>query len=298
MKIAISLFLATLVWFLVYPLVGGAVYRADLEQNLEKSQVVTRSLTKFRDVIDAGSTTETRTVDVDFVRKLRIAPGFRVIHDPSLNQEAYLTGPPEALDVVKLSRFFREDALEPYFTKPLRLNAPVELRLNLTAHARESLDINWFGDQSRTLKPELITKGPLAIEELTFSSAMPNPEEIEIKVDRLYLDNKQPYADLRALRGRVGELHFSHLLENQSSTNLAVTAARSKFDAMRGRWLYGQGYATVKIQYGDTYVLDQDGKRQPLQPDTIVVDPGTTVEVFAPYHSGFELRDTLVIIER
>jgi len=204
MKLASLLFFSTLVAFFVTDylvfVVPKAVYHAQGAEHPE----VKAYLNDINETVDATDGPPVKKVlSAGYLRRVDIAPGFRVVHDPALGDELIVSGPAAALEFFEMHE--DKDRLSPDFSRPVRLKDLVEIRVNLHKHHSEQMRINLlYAPEGRTeLQPDFVTEGPLKFKLLTFAGVPPHAVRVESKDVVINTTN-----DVSGLEGTAERLEF------------------------------------------------------------------------------------------
>lgn len=161
-------------------------------------------LREISELVDAtNSPVREQQFTVGYLRRVDVRPGFRVIHDPTLEHEVIVKGPEKALVHFRMHK--DEDRLTPDFTRPVRLRELVEVRVNLNAHGGEKMRINLYTvpPERTTLQPDFVTEGPLQFKLLQFAGIPPHPVQIDSRDVVVYTSD-----DTRMLQGSAKRLEF------------------------------------------------------------------------------------------
>ncbi|MEM9527932.1 MAG: hypothetical protein AAGA31_15060, partial [Bacteroidota bacterium] len=148
--------------------------------------------------------------------KVKVKPGFRVIHDLTLGREVIARGPKNAL--AHLSFNNKQGRFSPDFDRPVKLKELVEVRINLEAHGSKILNVSL--DQAlpeRTLlQPDFTTEGPLSFRILKFWDIPQHP--IQIESENVVVDYDPSEDHPEYLQGSANKLEFIYYISRNNDT--------------------------------------------------------------------------------
>jgi hypothetical protein len=146
---------------------------------------VQKVMTDLNTPIDATSSPiEERRFSIGYLMRATVMPGIRLVHDPAMGKEIIAKGPAAALDVLGFEA--KGGRLVPDFTKLVKLNELIEVRVNLEAHGSEHMRITLYRSPTRnTLNSEFTTAGPLTFRFLELHNAGTN--RIDVQVENLLI---------------------------------------------------------------------------------------------------------------
>ena len=160
--------------------------------------------------VDAtGGATADRTERLPHFNAVDVAPGIRLIHDPTLGSSAIIGGP--AGGVAALTTKVTTSRLDLDFEHSVALADHVTVRVNLTAGGRRYLRVSLKnGRQARALPAEFVTDG--ALETTLLRLNQPGPGPVTVVADDLIVSSRD--STLGGLNGRVARLEYLLLRED------------------------------------------------------------------------------------
>lgn len=204
--------------------------RAGSDENIERLRAEREA--ELSRVVDATTgDRETRTLSFGYIDRAVADRGFHLIHDPSLGEEVIVTGPAAALDVVDLGRGTGD--FHPEFTAFVRLDEPVEVRLNLNGHGSDYIrlyDASFEADV--TLQPRFTISEPLEKRVISMGT-LALAEPVTVRAEALVLHADQPLDKVSGTTQRLEILYTADSIPDVTFPNL--TAGRVQRGRTRGR---------------------------------------------------------------
>lgn len=230
MKAAKIIFISACAFLCIWPIVRVASINSEFEQKGELASFVQARKAPFFDTVFVSGPVVEKTGRVGFADRIRTAAGMHLIHDPSLADEYILSGPQSALDHIILGNPF--DLLNFRFDRPMVMDEPVELRVNLNAHHPGiiTLDFNEHGGSKAI--PRFTTLGPIEARVVAIYGCTETDGPIQLKTDFLAQGYNCPDVNYAGDIGRVE----THLAESDNDyTNVAVGTVNISEDWPGGR---------------------------------------------------------------
>lgn len=190
MRTSTLLFFGALLAMFAFDFVFNYLPKVDFEAQGIEHPYVQEVLKDLNNPIDATSSPiEERRFSLGYIMRATVMPGIRLIHDPEMGKEVIAKGPSAALDVLSFKA--KDGRLAPDFTKLVRLNELIEVRVNLEAHGSDHMRIQLhYFNRRTTLNSEFTTAGPLSFQFLELVNI--GDKKIEVNTDNLVLwPNKQ-----------------------------------------------------------------------------------------------------------
>ncbi len=185
MRTSTLLFFGALLAMFAIDYVFNYLPKVDFKAQGAEHPFVQEVLKDLNNPIDATSSPiEERRFALGYIMRANVLPGIRLIHDPAMGKELIVKGPAAALDVLSFKA--KEGRLAPDFTKLVRLNELIEVRVNLEAHGSDHMRIQLNRYPSRkSLNSEFTTTGPLKFRFLELINA--GDKRIEVNTENLVL---------------------------------------------------------------------------------------------------------------
>lgn len=164
---------------------------------------------------------ERRFTNCGYVEKVRVKPGFRIIHDTTLGREVTARGPKNALAHLELNNV--QGRFYPDFDRPVKLKELVEIRINLQAHGADLMYISLEQVQpGRTrFQPDFVTQAPLSFQVLSFGDIPKHPVQIDAQ-DLIVYSSKGD--DPSFLQGQAKRLEFIYTDNNEETAPPQLSA--------------------------------------------------------------------------
>lgn len=308
MKTAFILFGLGILWLLAFPFGRAYINLKDLQKNGAQSALVQEDIKRHKDVVVDNGPDVRRKIRLEYFKKLDIPEGFRLVHDPKMGDEVVLIGPKKIVDII----YFNGTAIGtldrngPRFNKPVRLQKDIEMRINLDRHHVGHPILSFYNASCRDYKPNFTTLGPIKANKLTIDGRIISEKPIQLAVDELMFKDynscatkeKSTAPPATAFQGYATQISSFNLLSGIDMTQLEAERYTIYYHYMRGRKINFNGIPKLEIAYAHKESFDENENKIPLIPDTVIVDPGTTV--IANYTDGEEQTpmEELVVIEQ
>lgn len=299
MKLPILLFSAAILSLLVVPFTIERVASYDLAKNGLASSVVKNYLNFHTDTTTVSQQEVTEFRSVNFFNKIIVGGGIQLINDVALGDKIKLIGPPEALELIRT--FTNESTFYLNFSKPILLDKPVQVHLNLAAHHVGSLNIQ-LGKQTAGFSfQSLVTKKPITGRFVTVGGSTPTTSPVQVDVENLawYADGaaKENQQEPVKLKGKVNK--FETRASSLNSINLQELEAEKS--ALSGNIPSGNTYRVSgkKVSF---FYYNQDGELNEqllnVVPDTLIVSSSAQVEAKLTIDGAVNVLDGLVHVIR
>lgn len=300
MRTASILFTLAIVLALGIPAIWAAIEYNEYQEKGIHSTLIQKGMQRYTDVIVAEGPIVERHLRFDYLRNLYIAPGFRLIHDSSLGNEVIASGPANVVDHVSSGNFaVSRQSLS--FNRPIKLNEPIEVRMNIFEHTIGQVNLS-FSNTNRDDWPNFETRGSLQMNKLNISGSLKPLGEIEVEVEELQLSHRNCHdcgsKYPLAFTGSARLVTFSQRKEQLDLSGLKSERVQQYFTAMQGRKIELKDVKQLEVIYDHSTSFDENDNEIALRPDTLIVAAGTELEV--KYRNGETLTefDEAVIVRR
>lgn len=292
MKTAYLLFGATLIWLITFPMGAAYLEYADYTKNGTEAALIKRDLSVYRDVVIPSAAISERKLDVGFAGAVSVYPGFHLIHDPDLGNEVIAKGPENVLQLID-HKSISDYRFNLEFNQAVKLNAPVEVRMNLNAHHVGNLQLVFIDYIPQDNWTNFSTLGPLTGHDVSIGGRVRSENDILVDVD----DLKYAVADCTpcaenekiTLAGRAGKFYSSKLGSKLDISALEAATFQRTFPSMSGRTLSFGKLEKLNVIYDTNNGFDTSANYSLVAPDTFLVSPKTEVKI--QYRSGESLVD-------
>ncbi len=185
MRTSSIIFFGAVLAIFAFDYVFNYLPKVDFEAQGKAHPYVQEVVKDLNSPIDAtASPIEERRFSVGYIMRAKVMPGIRLIHDPTMGKEVIAKGPAAALEVLSFEA--KEGRLVPDFTKLVRLNDLIEVRVNLEAHGSDHMRIQLHRNPRRnTLNSEFTTAGSLTFQFLELVNS--GDKKIEVNTENLVL---------------------------------------------------------------------------------------------------------------
>ncbi|PHI20925.1 hypothetical protein CEQ90_06050 [Lewinellaceae bacterium SD302] len=302
MKIAIALFSLAAFWLFAFPLGMAKTNYDNYQKNGLDTKWVKEDLARYTDLVEPSGEITEKTVSLGYMERLAVASGFKVIHDSSLDQEVILSGPEDVLEHVQWSNFSVDDRRGLYFSRPIKLTHPVEMRLNLNEHHVGDFTLTFNNSRGQDNWINFETRGPLAANYLWLSGVIRTDKPVELDVNRIDISQRDGRSSENlplALSGTAKEVNLPN--QNLGSIifdQLETESFRQYYESMSGRKLTFSNVDKLNVLYDSRDSYDVSGNVIPLIPDTFLIKNNTQLKVQVRNGEALNVFSKAVIIRQ
>lgn len=283
MRTALLLFIIAFFVLFTTPFISGSIAKSQFDQNGIEAGWVKSYLERYTDTIYATGPVEEKTIKLRLVQGMMINAGFQVVHDESMGDEVVLKGAPAAIEQVSYSQFGEIIGFQ--FKKPVQMDRPLEIHINLNAHHLGFLELRMWPGQEQAFPP-LVTKSEIIAHQLNISGCIATEGELLVKADVFRMSSDCGAVNQTIVKGTVRQLYTNAPASNQVYSSLAVENVNMGTQSPLGRNIKLQS-DSLHIEYYFEGVNSQAGFDQlGFTPDTLRLKPGAAYSVHSTFASG------------
>ncbi|MEM6879469.1 MAG: hypothetical protein AAF544_12965 [Bacteroidota bacterium] len=294
MKTAKIVFISACVFICVWPVFRITTVNAEYQREGDQASFVLAEKARFFDTIFVEGPIVEESHSIGFVDRIRTSAGFHLIHDPSLSGEYILSGPRSALDHVASGNAPFDD-MSFRFDRPMIMDEPVEVRINLNANNPGIISLDFDEHGGSNTIPSFTALGPLEAKVVVIRGCAETDGPIEVYAEYLYQSSDCPGV---AFSGEVGRIE-TRIGENTANfDDLSVQVIDLDMEWPGGRTATFDA-DSVHIWYGfDRQDRNNIAKLMEGAPDTIYLPADAGLEVDWRHDRELTDLDTALIVRK
>lgn len=301
MKSAQIFFAAAILILLIVPFAIERVAAMDIRKNGIESKVAQDYMQFYQDTIRVSDIEATKITSTGFFDRITIGGGVQLINDYSMGDDLKLVGPPEALNALGISN--GEGDLGLHFQRPILLNEPIQVYLNLAAHHVGKLKITCSSSFGKIRFQPLCTKTPITGKFVTVDGMINSDEPVQVDVENLYWFTNHHLMDEQLnpvrLTGEVTKLTSRSNSYNRINTDQVTIEETTFSNNLPSGETYRMNGRNIRFSYyNNNNEVTLDDYQLNIVPDTLVVPRSARVETRLTVNGKVETLDGLVHVIR
>lgn len=297
MKLAAILFISAILLLLLVPFSVERIATADLNRNGQESKVAKQYFAFYSDMVRVSTTQTTRTSNLGFAKQVILSAGFQLINDSSVGDQLILTGPPEALENVRISK--SEGTLNLSFKQPITLNQPVKVMLDLAKHHVGELHLILNQQANKLPYQSLVTTTPITGKYVTIDGTTASDEAISFDVEKLNWNAKPQDSQTYKINLRGNAADFTTSLS--TTVNLDLHEMNTKRLVLQSSIPQGQTLRIAGDEIQLHYLNEEETLNEELKnmiPDTLMVNSSAKVTSRITVNNEWISLDSLIHLVR
>ncbi|MEM6398517.1 MAG: hypothetical protein AAF741_19365 [Bacteroidota bacterium] len=293
MKTAKIIFISACVFLCIWPVFRMSSVNSEYRKKGDQSSFVLDAKAPYFDTIIANGTIVEHTGHFGYFDKIWTSAGIHLIHDPSLSTEYIASGPESVMPYFSTSDGFNGPEFK--FTRPVLIDKPVEVRMNINNHPGViTLRFSEHGGSGAI--PNFTTLGAIAAKVVAIHGCAQIDGPIQLDTDIFYQADNCPDMNFT---GDIGRLQARLGFDNKDYSSIAVDVIDLEPDWPAGRTAAFRA-DSIHMWYG----FDRQSPKNVIKlldatPDTIYLPKDAILDVEWRYEDDELIGlDTALVVRR